>query len=94
MSDLRVNYETYPNQSNRGGVERYLEFGVPPGGFLTAVICNNLKEAVGRADDTNQALLVDIIGWWYNEAPAASWGSREHMDRWIVSRRERCDKQD
>lgn len=33
----------------RGGMLRYVDHGIPPGGFLTAVICNDLLEATGRA---------------------------------------------
>ena len=33
------------------GVERYIEQGIEPGDFLSAIITNNLSEAVRRADD-------------------------------------------
>ena len=32
-------------QHMRGGIERYVMNGVPPGSFLTAVLSNDLKEA-------------------------------------------------
>ena len=32
-----------------GAIQRYIDHGIPPGHFLTAVIENNLCEACGRA---------------------------------------------
>jgi len=64
-------------------LNRYIEHGEPPGDFLTAVITNNLLEAVSRADDHNQVNLPAYIAYLYNEAPQGSWGSPERMQAWI-----------
>jgi len=80
---MMFDYSKYPNQSNVDGVRRYLEHGIPGGHFLTAVIENNLKEACQRADDHNRRILFEITRWFYNEAPAQSWGSPEEMQDWI-----------
>ncbi len=64
-------------------VNRYIQDGDPPGDFLTAVICNNLREAVGKADDHNTANLPAYIAYLYNEAPPGSWGSLEKMRDWM-----------
>lgn len=37
----------------RGGAKRYIEHGVRPGSFLTAVIRNDLIHAMRYADDIN-----------------------------------------
>ena len=66
-----------------GGIERYIEDLVKPGDFLTAVICNNLKGAVGQADDENIHLLPVYVAYFHNEAPSACWGSREKMIAWL-----------
>lgn len=66
-----------------GGVKRYLESGIPPGHFLTAVITNNLSEAVSRADDQNVNLLPNYVRFFYNEVPGGCWGSRSKYDAWI-----------
>jgi len=66
-----------------GGIRRYIERGISPGGFLTAVICNNLAEAVARADDENISNLPAYIAYFYNEAPTPCWGNRENMERWV-----------
>lgn len=71
-----------------GGIERYLEHGIEPGSFLTAVIHNNLAEAVGCADEENMANLPAYVAFFHNEAPSTSWGSEERMQQWIKARRE------
>lgn len=61
----------------------YVEQGRPVGGFLQAVISNDLKEAVGRADNTNIWLIPIYVNWFYNECPGLIWGSREEYENWI-----------
>lgn len=68
----------------RAGLIRYVDHGIAPGGFLTAVICNDLLEATGRADEESRAAFFEIVGWFYNEAPSTCWKSRAAMDAWIV----------
>lgn len=72
----------------RDGVQRYFEDGIPPGGFLSAVICNDLFGALGRADDINRRKLFDICCWFYNHAPRGSYGSEENMGAWMERRRQ------
>jgi hypothetical protein len=43
-----IDYSELPEHL-RGGMERYLEQGLPPGAFLQHVIANDLREACGRA---------------------------------------------
>lgn len=62
----------------------YINHGTYVGGFLQAVISNDLKQAVSRADDTNINLLPAYVIYLYNEAPALCWGSRERFDAWIA----------
>ena len=57
-----------------GGIIHFYENGWEPGGFLSSVIDNDLKEACGRADDTNRHCLFDYILWFYNHAPSGTWG--------------------
>lgn len=61
----------------------YVERGWQPGDFLTAVITNNLSEAVGRADDDNLHNLPAFVAYFYNETPSACWGSRANMEAWL-----------
>ena len=66
----------------REGVQRYIEHGVIPGDFLQAVISNDLKESFGKADIHNRERMFDIVSWFYNNAPAECWGSKEKMIAW------------
>jgi len=67
----------------QGGIVRYYENGLQPGHFLSAVIDNDLKEAVSRADDVNVNCLKNYVMWFYNYAPSGSWGSAGAVDRWL-----------
>lgn len=69
-------------------LKRYIEQRIQPGHFLTAVLENNLKEAVGRADDVNIRLLPEYIAYPYNEAPGLCWGSPERVRTWLKARGE------
>jgi hypothetical protein len=60
----------------------YLELGVSPGDFLSAVLSNDLKGAVQRADDESRSLLCHYVAWLYDVAPAGSWGSPERVAAW------------
>jgi hypothetical protein len=64
------------------GLDLHVLHGTATGSFLWAVLTNDLREALARADDTSLAALPAIVGWLYNEAPAGCWGSAEKADRW------------
>ena len=66
------------------GIKRYIEHGIKPGDFLTAVISNDLREACGRADEENLANLPAFVGYFYNEAPSMCCGSPEEMNGWLA----------
>ena len=65
---------------------RYLDDHLPVGDFLQAVIANDLREAVFRADDENIELIPVYVMFLHLEAPASSWGSHEAYDEWISDR--------
>jgi hypothetical protein len=64
-------------------IRRYVIDRVQPGRFLTAVICNDLRNAVGSADDENLPLLKLYLQWFYNRAPAPCHGSYDAMQAWL-----------
>lgn len=68
----------------RGSLQRYIEQGIPPGGFLSAVICNDLKDACGRADHESRFMLFDLVSWLYNYAPSPCWGSPEKFKAYLT----------
>jgi hypothetical protein len=57
---------------------------VDPGGFLEAVLTNNLKEAFQTADDGNLSALPAIVSFMYNHMPARSHGSKERVAAWLA----------
>lgn len=71
------------------GIKRYVEYGEQPGHFLTAVLTNNLHEAVNRGDNENQAALAGIVKILVNYAPSNCWGSVEKVQAYMKSVREK-----
>jgi len=67
-----------------GQIRNYVEHGTSVGDFLTAVLENDLSEAVGRADDSNLGNLPAFVGYLYNEAPAACHGSKAKVQAWYA----------
>jgi len=65
------------------GLRRYVAERLQPGDFLTAVLSNDLAEAVARADSENAAALADIVRVLWNGLPAAAWGSRRKVNAWL-----------
>lgn len=52
------------------------------GGFLSAVLSNDLKEAVGRADADNIVALPAIVSYSRHKLPAICWGSPAAVHAW------------
>jgi len=63
-------------------IERYVLRGADVGDFMTAVIENNLREAIGRADYENLAAIQQIVQLFYNYCPGNCWGSKENRLAW------------
>lgn len=61
----------------------YRDWGRPLGGFLTAVVCNDLVEAAAHADEYNIRNLPAYAEFLYWELPIGSWGSSEIVEKWI-----------
>jgi len=70
-------------QHIRAGLDRYVKGGIKTGGFLYAVLTNDLFEAVGRADIESRINLFDICDYIYNKVPLSCWGSKEKVKEWI-----------
>lgn len=71
----------------------YADHGVPVGGFLSAVLCNDLHDAVSRADESSYANLRAICIYAVWKLPAASHGSRERVAAWLEAKsRERAEQ--
>ena len=51
------------------GIKRYVEHKVQPGSVLSAVLCNDLRTAVLRADPNNIQALKLIVEWFDSYHP-------------------------
>lgn len=69
-------------EHTRTGFAWWIVDGLQPGGFLTAVLENNLSQAFARADSINRAAMFQIVSFLYNEAPGPCWGSPEKVREW------------
>jgi hypothetical protein len=65
------------------GLLNYRDFRLPTGGFLRAVLSNDLRTAVALGDPQSLAHLRDIVAWLYDAMPAAAWGSASAMADWL-----------
>ena len=75
-------------EDTRQAIDDYVANGWEPGGFVSAVLENNLSEAFGRADLENRRDLFEIVQYVYNCIPATCWGSREKVKAWYEYKEE------
>jgi hypothetical protein len=78
-------YSVIPEYAQHA-LRRYVCDRISPGGFLLAVLQNDLKNACGRADDDNLALLPIYVKWLYNVAPGCCWGSPDAVKAWLADK--------
>lgn len=69
-------------------LDRYVNHRLQPGGFLTAVLSNDLFSAVGRADSQNKLALAEICQYIYNEVPGNAWGSSDAVRNYLKGQAE------
>jgi hypothetical protein len=66
------------------GLIAYMTERRPVGSFLTAVLSNDLQQAVTRADPITGRRLRETVLFLHNYAPAPSWGSPAAVTAWLV----------
>ena len=67
----------------RASLDRYVQKRIPPGGFLIAVLENDLMETIGRADHHNIHFLKEICQYVHWELPSPCHGSPERVAAWL-----------
>lgn len=67
-------------------LDLYAEAYVPTGGFLRAVLENNLLEAFKRADPGALENLPHIVAYAYTELTGACWGDPGTVTKWLARR--------
>lgn len=68
------------------GLRDYVIHGLPPGGFLTAILSNDFMGAATRADEANLRSLQGWARFLYNYVPRDCKGSPEAVTQWIQHR--------
>ena len=82
---IRGKIYTIPKRM-RPSLLRYIEKGVSVGHFLTAVLENNLVNAIGYADEENLDNLPAYTNYLYNYAPMDCWGTAKKVKDWIETK--------
>ena len=75
------NYDRIPGHM-QSGAKLYIEYGILPGGFLTSILCNELKEASWQADNINKEAIPAYVEWLTHDIPADCQGSVEKVQAW------------
>jgi len=73
----------WPTEDIRESLDAYVQQRRPLGGFLQAVIENDLLGAVGRADSRNVMQLQAIAAYVYNDMPSVCHGSPALYAAWL-----------
>lgn len=88
MGDSTVSeYDTIPLPS-RDALIMHILYGIEPGGFIDAVLCNDFMYAVQKADGENIKLLRVYANFLYNYAPHACYGTVKDVEHWRDRRTE------
>ena len=67
----------------KDSLERYVKHRIETGGFLRAVLENNLFEVIARADVNNVNRIQTICMYIYNNLPLGCYGSKEKVEDWL-----------
>lgn len=84
--------ELVPEHLSRG-LQLWIEHGVEPGGFLVAVICNDLRGACERADPISRHALFEIVSFLHTYAPRGCWGNEKAYSAWKRAHEEYFDQE-
>lgn len=71
-------------QATKETIDNYVTHGWEPGGFVGAVLSNDLCGAFCCADQYNRAAMFDIVSYCYNEIPSEAWGSPGRVYKWLA----------
>ena len=66
-------------------LDRYVTDKWQPGRFLTAVLSNDLMEAIGRGDADAIDNLPHIAAYIYNHMPTGCHGSAARVREWLTA---------
>lgn len=92
MPDHKLRHEVLIQKMDARGIPdymqnslaRYIMEGTPVGGFLMALLSNDLRKTFEKADEVNQQRVYNYVMFLYNDAPGGCWGSKEIVKGWIA----------
>lgn len=70
-------------QDTKDTIDRYVENRIPAGGFVTAVLANDLMGAFSQADEDNRSNLFEICQYVYMDIPSGCHGSYGIVEVWL-----------
>jgi hypothetical protein len=70
-------------QHLRNGLARYILHGIRPGGFLDALLVNDLRLSVHRADAESLRAIPQVLEFLHWNAPSACYGTPQRHDAWM-----------
>lgn len=69
--------------SMKESLTRYVEKGTPTGGFLEALLSNDLFAAFARADEAGRTHMEELVRHIYWNVPSGCHGSTQKVTAWI-----------
>lgn len=86
-----------PNTNWCGAVPLYVIYGWDPGSFYTAVLCNDLAQAVLTSHPSNRWTEISAcVKWLRFRAPTECFGTIEKVTAWMKltddERRKKCEE--
>ena len=88
---FNTSFQYYPDvpEEIKSALWNYLAYGLPPGGFTTAVLQNDFVSAAVRAHPAlTSNTFRSLAKWLVNSVPAAAWGNLENMNDWMKKTQE------
>jgi len=90
MTDYRTHLRSRLIESEvpiplHSGLVEYFAGRRETGGFLKAVLENDLREACVRADDFNRYEIATIVLFLNRYVPSTAWGSPAIVEAWLAS---------
>ena len=82
-AEIREKAETYIPEYMIEGIMGWVMEGRVPGGFLQAVLRNDLMEAAAHADGENGPRLKDWVVFLHNFTPGGCHGSHADYNEWF-----------
>ena len=80
----REHYQDVPERI-LNSLDGYAKRGETLGGFLSAVVENNLFQAIGHGDPESRAALKQIVTYVNCQLPPGCWGSKDKVKAWRAS---------